>query len=597
MHELQKSGYKIGLITIVLLIFALAFPEKGYSQSSIVIPEGNDYATRVLGDPWDMDQFSDISQYLNNSGQSANIQNINVQNGIFSAAAVNRRTASFTVLFPGYNTAMLVGKVGERYPINSATYKCLYVAAKIDSGPPASGEIADVMQIYWFANERLNDTSKGGIVGSTYVNLYPENGANPTPAWKLHKVDLTKFTYTPWLNQSNWKGLQINPTLQKTTFAVDWVRLTDCSSVNFSISGLTTGKNYSLYLVTGGREIWIQNFQPTSSSFNADMQGVAPGTYTYRVKEGSSVVKEGPLTINQTPVVQFERPSYRSGQDFATFKGNPWDFADMSDVASVNHLAVGINNGVLDMRTEAGPGPDPWVVLNMPTHIISGSDYRYLTFRMYTEGSYQNVPQGMIARWIWRSAGKQCYMVSHDIPFDVGWQELTIDLYHAFNGAAEETSGICDGLSLNWKNSTDIDLLRFDPNENELNYPMVQKLDWIRLTRMEEVRQGTSFPIVISLNKPENGVEIQYFYTTNRSNPKMNVAVINRPASAIPGLTQGNFRIFAPIIRGGSNSASGNILWNTAGINPGEYYICAEAKDGYNTAVYCSEAPIKVVAP
>src|SRR5258706_6611313 len=92
------------------------------------VPESPDFATQVLRDPWDMNQYTDISQYLNESGQRYLVSSPSVANGQFTGQSVgdaNHGNAYFFPLFPGYLTGMLIGKVGHRYPINSAQYHCL----------------------------------------------------------------------------------------------------------------------------------------------------------------------------------------------------------------------------------------------------------------------------------------------------------------------------------------------------------------------------------------------------------------------------------------------------------------------------------------
>jgi hypothetical protein len=36
--------------------------------------------------------------------------------------------------------------------------------------------------------------------------------------------------------------------------------------------------------------------------------------------------------------------------------------------------------------------------------------------------------------------------------------------------------------------------------------------------------------------------------------------------------------------------------WDTSAVIPGEYFMCARVDDNYNEAVYCSEAPVEVIA-
>ncbi|RPH83603.1 MAG: hypothetical protein EHM75_11865, partial [Desulfobacteraceae bacterium] len=231
------------------------------AQTAPKFSEGYDFATQVLRDPWDMEEYPDISQYLNQSGMANIFQNIKVENGLFSARSVD--DAHFFPLFPGYYTAMLIGKVGHNHPILSSKYKMLYIAMKVDSGAPAPWP--DMLQVMWFGDERLN--GPGGIWGySKFFTLYPEAGtAAPNPTWKLFKIDLSAGdTFgggTPWTGSSAWQGLRIDPTMQKeTTIQVDWIRLTDSQPINFPITFNGGGTNFSVWIVPTGtsREILVQ---------------------------------------------------------------------------------------------------------------------------------------------------------------------------------------------------------------------------------------------------------------------------------------------------------------------------------------------------
>src|SRR5437588_12586284 len=48
------------------------------SPSVTYLREGNDFATRVLGDPWNMNEFADISTSLNNAGRTPFVANWSV---------------------------------------------------------------------------------------------------------------------------------------------------------------------------------------------------------------------------------------------------------------------------------------------------------------------------------------------------------------------------------------------------------------------------------------------------------------------------------------------------------------------------------------
>jgi hypothetical protein len=119
------------LRAIILLVFmslsstpvwssALNSPTDTYVQPLLVLTEGRDFATLVLRDAWDMQEYSDISQYLNQSGQSVQITDVQVENRVFSARSIDSHDAdaNFHVLFPGYDQALFTGKTGHNYPIS-----------------------------------------------------------------------------------------------------------------------------------------------------------------------------------------------------------------------------------------------------------------------------------------------------------------------------------------------------------------------------------------------------------------------------------------------------------------------------------------------
>src|SRR5258708_14052748 len=134
------------------------------------VPERADFATLVLRDPWDMSQYSDVSQYLNESGQQAVVSNPAVADGLFTGQSIgnigNGPTAHFYPLFPGYANTMPVGSIGARYPIDSATYHCLDIAMQVDS-PAANSPGPDQFLIFWFGDNRLNGSAADGQWGGT----------------------------------------------------------------------------------------------------------------------------------------------------------------------------------------------------------------------------------------------------------------------------------------------------------------------------------------------------------------------------------------------------------------------------------------------
>ncbi len=629
--------------------------------AATTLAESNDYATTVLQSPWDMSEFSDISQNLNNGGYFSNVTNVKVESGVFTAtttpdfALVNSTPDGpdpyFNVLWPGYKGAMFLGKVGINYPINAATYHCFYTAALVNdnrnSGNPAQ------MDITWYKDENLNDTGSGGVTGHKAFVLFDEifspGSGNFTPYWKLHKTDLSVGGLgSVWSSQTLWRGLRVDltqdPAKISPTFAVDWVRLTDCTAVNLPVSALTNGTTYYVFLKTSdNRRIYIDKFTASGTTANVDLQGVQPGTYTYELATGTrpsdatTVVQSGSVTINQKPLAVIARPSTNSGEDYASTAGNPWDFQDASDTPETNNAppqpglqnfkSTSYSGGLLNLVSSSGPlpgGNDSQIFMNTPTG-VNPTQYRYMTFRMNTTSTspWQDVPDGMIARWIWYiqgttgRAGYECSLVSHDIPYDVGWQTYSIDLHTSAEGSAEELApppapgNDCDGAPTTWQTSGTVTKLRFDPDENVTCNPLqgtnpavicgdfTLQLDYIRLTKVDTVQAGQVFPIQIGLNRPPGEVTSRaFYYTTNKQQPTQNPAdLYTPPAPSVTGPT----KLFLPVL--GKNFYSSDLApvsnevtyqWNTTGVTAGTYYICVVVGDGINNSTVCSEAPIIV---
>jgi hypothetical protein len=572
-------------------------------ESPAVIPvinEGRDFATRELRDPWDMSEFSDVSQFLNFSGWNDQLGDLRVQDGLFYART-HSTDAHFFVLFPGYKTAMLLGKVGVNYPIASATYKCAYVAMWADS-------VSD-LRFYWYKDENL--------FFSSGVYTWSSRQAVSPNSWKLYSLNLaTDSGATPvkWLDEPYWRGLSVN--LTKTignNISVDWVRLTDCSAKNLVINA-SWSSDASIYVKPAGttREILVTSNAQSSGSYNLDVQGFEPGEYTYIVKQNSTPVATGTFEVNADPVVRFNRPSAFSGVDFATSKGNAWDFNSSDDVIETLDLTtISYENGYMQFSTSQ-PYLDPQIKLKLLQNAWN-PDYRYLTFRIYTDALFQNVPKGMVARWVWTIEsltgwpGNECHLVSQDIPFDVGWQVYSVDLWDAFEGSVEETSPAgpphCPTLPVSWQQYYPSIKLRFDPNENQLDAPLTQRLDWIRLTKPDRVNQGAPYPIKVLLNKPVNEVSLTFYYTDTLSNKKKYPAQVYTHPEPPP--MPGTNIIYLPLLgKPGEDPFLDNLeanltyKWDTAGVALGNYYICAEAVDNHSsTLIYCSEVTIEVITP
>lgn len=600
------------------------------------IPEASDYATRVLGDPWDMNEYSDISQYLNESGQRNVIINPRVDNGIFigtSAGDVSgnpngAQNGWFFVLFPGYRTAIHSGRAGSKFPIDSTTYQCLYIAMNVESPAPNSFG-PDQYRVFWFGDDRLNQV--GAPYGFTRgIQLYPEYGSKkPVPFWKLYKIELSNAQLpmgvpgiVSWRSQRYWQGLRIDPTINANVlFKVDWVRLTSCQPQTISIKFTPDSRITSLWLRPKDANYYIRiatDVSGSSGEYLLDTQGIAPGSYWVSLGtelEWGLIESESMITIKSTPVVKFESPAGYSGNDYAASTGNPWDMSSTSDYQKIECASSGLSNGLLWITTKPGnqqPSSckggvgeaDPKLFLNVSSP-INPAEYRYFSIKFNDTNPWQYVPKGMIMRLIWTvqgdsaQPGRECHLVSHDIPYDVGWHVYTIDLWDDFAGSAEGWQGECNSLPKNWRQSSPILKLRIDPNENITDHEFYQEIDWIRITKPTLITRGEFFRILLKpLLSSDDIKDIKIFYTVDPRNAPTQFLIESYTQPSQPAY--GQYTIFLPIVMNGASSQSDpnliEFIWSTNNVSPGEYYLCAQVSDGLNQSISCSETPV-IVTP
>jgi hypothetical protein len=611
----HASHFRILLTALTLCASLSMFPARSAAQSEVVLQEGNDFATRILGDPWDMDDFEDISTSINGAGRLDLVRNFSVADGILRGVSVNRGYVN--LLFGGYIFTVPSGKSGARFPIASSTYRCLHTRMKVDS---AAGDD-------WYPAWYTRDESTFGAGQALKLH----NDGLPAGAWRLYSVNLTAVrTFSAgFASRPQWQMLRLFPSYQANApFEIDWVRLTDCNAVNHELTWTALPGQTRLWAGINGtsRDIPIAVLNAGQTSYTWDVQGLQPGRYRVGVEaNGQMTWLAQSLRIVPAPVFRVVKPSMISGEDYATVAGNPWDMSDAGDINSVRCTTAAFANGVLNLDTPRPAQLDPncrgqlgtigeadaQFYLNTPTPIDPGR-YRYLSMRLNSNGTQQVPADGMITRLLWHN-GSGCVLTQQAVPYDVYWQTVMLDLHDPVFGTPEETTGCAKSA---WRDTGTVPRLRFDPNENWTGnlVPAMdfrQQIDWIRLTRMDEVKQGRNFPIQLSFDRdPAELRQIEVFYTTNPDDPTRNRA--NGRVGA-PGVGQplpqanGSPRVFLPLLSAlGNTSAAAEGLvpdvpnewiftWFTSGVTPGEYYICARANDGTNVFVRCSDAPVNVL--
>jgi hypothetical protein len=372
------------------------------------------------------------------------------------------------------------------------------------------------------------------------------------------------------------------------------------------------------------------NVSGSSGKYSLDIQGLEARNYTVGLggEESCCTVESTQLLrIQPRPHISFERPSFWSGEDYATTGGNAWDFTDSADVKEILRASAStFQGGVLELTSDPGPlpgGHDVQILLNEAPVPADPSLYRFLTIHMNTswKAAWQNVPDGMIIRWVWSVQGssgnenKRCILVSNDVPLNTGWDTLVIDLHDSFAGSAEQMAGECSSYPAKWLTDKPILNFRFDPNENVTGVadpitgggPFTQLIDWIRLTQPDTIEIGDIYPIRFTIDTDLDEIEnLALYYTNDRNNPTANLIYRHSKLleanleknSATSSRSLSNRLTFLPIMFTRPtivlNEDYVEYYWETINVPAGTYYICAVLSNTTSESTICSEAPLRI---
>ena len=521
-----------------------------------------DFATEVLGDPWDMCNPQDISP---EPTQLVGFSGFSFQTGPCRAGGTTmpvNGVADSSVMFLHsglWEHALNPGKNGRNFPIDSAKYQVLSYKVTTDT--------TEDPQIYWMHNPSGHPAGDG---------LGGRVAPRVTPGTRLVVADLTQ---SPIPGFSAWtdgpvRGFRLDPNSFNAVenVTLHWVRLTPGPNsplaakrtISWTGSGATTitvrdNSDGSVFPVVSGL---------SANSYLWNYGVLAPGSYTLTVTNASGSGSAS-FSINSPPSIELTNPSELSGADFATtVLGNPWDMSSAGDVqiTGLDHFTnLSFSGGMLHATNTTN---DPIVTLlyhgnnSVP---IDTSRFRYLTYWLQVDGPY-DLAQGSVARVIWDSmVASATTAMSQDIIVWPGMNRYTIDLASlstAVDGGLEPV-----GTPEPWAAGPKR-YLRLDPHE----FPQARTfhIDEVRLTAKPAA--GATFPIQFVSNDADGDAATVSFYYDVDTNP-------------------GNGKV---LIMSGVPRSAGSFVWNTAGVPQGEYFIYAEATDGVQSLGRYSAVPVQV---
>jgi len=523
-----------------------------------------DFATEVLGDPWDMCNPQDLSP---DPAQLIGFSSFSFQSGPCRAGGTTMPVngvadSSLMYLHPGlWGHALNPGKNGRNFPIDTGKYQVLSYKVSMDA--------TEDPQIYWMHNPSGHPAGDG-LGGRVAPRVTP---GSP----RLVVADLTQSLIpglSPWTD-GPVRGLRLDPNaftaVENVTF--HWIRLTPGPNsplaakrtISWTGSGPATitvrdNSDNSVFPVVSGL---------SANSYLWNYGVLPPGSYTLTVANASGS-GQATFSINNPPSIELTNPSELSGADYATtVLGNPWDMSGADDVqlTGLDHLAnLSFSGGMLHATNTTN---DPIVTLlyhgnnSVP---IDTSRFRYLTYSLQVDGPY-DLAQGSVARVVWDSLlTPGTAAISQDIIVWPGMNRYTIDLASlsaAIDGGLEPV-----GAPEPWTAGVKR-YLRLDPHE----FPQVRgfHIDDVKLTAMPAA--GGPFPITfVSTDADGDAATVSFYYDTD-TNAANGKALI---ASGIP-------------------RSAGQVVWNTTGVPQGAYFIYAEATDGVQSLGRYSTVPLQVV--
>lgn len=387
------------------------------------VAEGEDYATLILGNPWDMSESTDIRPVgPMNRNTHQGFRDVSFENGVFRGVTISN-DSYFWLLHQGYPLANNIAPYsGLGAPIDAARFSHLsFRLARNGAGPEVP------LRIYWY---KAGDEATGQPSGISRPIMI-QNG------WNVYSLDLSNpanVEVGSWSGQIT--GLRIDPTSTSFTHVagvevlLDWARLVNPATVGQAQTAWQSD------LREGQRSL------VSVSLIERDSPLRTPPAYT--VGAGLSTRARDSLAWNTAgvPPGHYDVRA-QMGIDYAgVVLNDPWDFDGMHDIARLeNFQGVSLQGSTFRGQTATN---DAQMLLRVdPNQPIDTATFRYLAFRI-------NPSAMAFVNAMWTRVGDPGPWggMTQFTRIEPGWQTVLIDLQDPENLALGAWSGQVSELRL-----------------------------------------------------------------------------------------------------------------------------------------------------
>ena len=533
------------------------------------ITQGQDYATWVIGNPWDMAEPGDVVL-----AESKDLAGETLADGVYSFQTLSNDNRFWMVFF-GLPIAFNGLETGERHPIDTSTYRYLTLKVRmrdVDGQPLETGQ---PFLVRFFRDANWQSTGEFGVTRerrSTFSDwtIIQWNLGDPAQLGVNSNIEWTDFPFM--------RGLRFNPTNNPgIRVEIDWIRLS--AGPEFGTAGTVAWADdsgngpYEVFL-TDGEFVHTAASGVSETSIQVDLSDLPSGEYVAGVTDGSSTdLSPGAFAVNDAPLLHLITPDRRGDQSRGygiEQTGNAWSSIDVGDIAATP--------GLTDVRFDDPPGTltarptssDPRIRFDT-TAPVDASVYRMLCYTFEARGP-RDVGTGSVARILWGD-DLTSLATSRDVVVQEGLNEYCV---------GDMTDLPTVDLADSWSGS--FDFIRFDPHEFPvssecMNTPSPENCRKIRLDSFILApfhRAVGNISLTWNDADADDDASISLFYDPDRD-----------PSNDNEGLIVENIA---------RSSAGSQWTWNTETVPAGTYNILSIIDDGRNATLRYSTGPVEVIS-